>query len=289
MVEKTNRTYFSKNYLFFLLSEMNKYPLSYILYMIPAISLILLVTTLMNFIYFINEGFIDSQNTQILINEFTSYILLVGFYIILYYLLDSIAAHFSFTQFKHKTNIKKTLLNFYKSYPQFLLHKVIQLMFISLPIILGVLLITFISMIFETLFSINNISLAGAIIYLILLLFILFGSLIMGGYFSLKYTYLPVSIHFSKKKNFLKLSEYHHSIKGHFKSIILRVIILIGIVLIFKLIEIFYDYLTSFIQTQTLVLASQVIGVFISMFLFYFINTYLFYSYKEEFSSKNNN
>lgn len=275
--------YFSNRKFFYFLKEMNKYPLSYILYAIPSIILILLITTLINFTNFINSDFMDSTSTQNLLSDFNSYILLIGVYIVLYYLSDSMVAHFSFTQFNNKSTITQTLLKSYKTYPKFLVHKILQLLFMFLPIIVGSVLIALLSSLFNSLFVIENTSMFIILLFLLLIIGIFIGSVAFSLYNLFKYSYLPVSIHFMKKNKFIQLKQYHKSIKGHLKSIIIRIIILILIVSLFNLIQLIYDQIVTVITISTLTLILQIIGVLLTMFISYFTNTYLFFTYKEEF------
>lgn len=284
--KEKEKTYFSFEYMSYLLSEMNKYPLSYILYAIPSIMLILLVTTLFNYINFVNREFVEAASTQALLSEFNSYIILIGLYIVLYYLTDTMVAHFSYNQFKYKLSIPQTFLKAYKTYPKYLVHRVLQLLFMSLPLIIGFTVIIILSEMFNSLFGITNASQLTIIIFLLLIIILFVVSFLFSIYYSLKYAYLAVSVQFSEKNNFLKVKEYHHSIRGHFKSIIIRVLILVGLVVIFNIVQILYDYIISFVGVDTLVLVLQIIGVLLSMFVFYFVNAYLFFSYKDEFYKK---
>lgn len=286
MTLKNKDSYFSINYLKYLLLQMNKYPVSYLLYSIPSILLILLITTLLEFLNFINREFTTVTNPQELVIEFNSYIFFISLYLITYYIADTMVAHFSYTQFKYNSNLLKTFSKAYKRYFNYLIHRLLQFSFVSLPLVGAVLVVLFISDIFNSFFVLNQTSQLIIVFFLILIAVILISSLILSGLLSLKYAYLAVSTQFSTSKKFFKIKEYHHNVEGHFKSIAIRILILVALIFFFRLIKIIYDYLTSFVGIDTLQLGLQVVGVLLSMFVFYFVNTYLFFSYKDEFNKK---
>lgn len=286
--KSSNKKSFSKYVSFekiqYLLREMNKYPMSYLLYALPSLMLILMITELVNFIEFVSVGYLQLSDPNLVITEFFTILGLVALFLVLYYIFDTMVAHFSYTQFKNKLSLTDTFKVAYKRYHIYLIHRILQLVFVAIPLIIGVIVLFGLSYVIALGFEANiNSFVILALLFLVLITLAI--SFAMSAYMSFKYTYLSVSTHFHNSNKLFQVDLYHTKIRGHFKSVIIRVLVLLGFVLLLQFIQHFYEYLTSFVATEILVLGFQIIGVLISMFVFYFINAYLFHTYMEEFES----
>lgn len=281
--KKKFKEYVSMSHFSFLLKQMHKYPFSYLLYAIPSIVVILLITELFSFYSFIQYGFTQVQSEAELLSTITVFFSMIGIYLALYYLLDTFVAIFSYTQYKLEKSILQTFKEASKRYPKYLLHRILQLLIIFSPLVVGAILITIFSFIVNLLFDASELSTA----VIIFVLFVTFGifilSLIVSLLLSFRYTYLAVSTQFSTSKKIFLVKEFNSKTRGRFRTLFFRVLVLFGVILSFQLFQSLYDLLVSFVPSETLVLLFQIVGVLISMIIFYFINTYLFFTFKEEF------
>ncbi|MCH8519385.1 MAG: hypothetical protein LAT82_01380 [Nanoarchaeota archaeon] len=287
--KKSFKEYITMSHFSFLLKQMHKYPFSYLLYAIPSILVILLITELLSFYSFIQYGFTQVQNEAELVNTVSTFFSMIGLYLISYYILDTFVAIFSYTQYRLGKPIIQTFKEAFKRYPKYLLHRVLQLLIIFSPLIVGVIIIVLFSYIAQFLLQAPQPSTFAVLFIVFCMLIILGVSFAISLFLSFRYTYLAVSTQFSSSNKLFLVKEFNTKTKGKFRTLFFRVLVLFGIILSFQLLQSVYDVLVSFIPISTLVLLFQIIGVLISMFIFYFINTYLFFTFKEEFESKGNN
>lgn len=267
-----------------LFTEMKKYPTSFFLYFAPAAILMYLLTYTLSF-----YNGITSYTKE----ELISFIITILIYIIVFYLIDSFVAHFSYTQYNNqkktsnKTKKEELIFNLkssFKNYHIYLIQRFILLVLMFLPMLVLVL--------FAELISLDPYKTIGDVWLILLLISFITITLICiftSLYLSMAYSYLPVSSHFSTTKNIIKFKEYRKVVKKNKKTIFIKILILMGLVLLFQIIYWMYSALVSFIPQNVVLLFFQAIGVCITMTISYFSNTYLFFTYKESVSKIESN
>ncbi|MFT4244710.1 MAG: hypothetical protein ACMXYB_04635 [Candidatus Woesearchaeota archaeon] len=280
---KKFKEYISFTQLRFFLSQMHKYPFSYLLYAIPSILVILLITELFSLYNFIDYGFTQVTSNEEIAREVLQSSIYIGLFVVLYYILDTMVAIFSYTQYKLGLPIFQTFKEALKRYPRYLLHRILQFLIIASPLLIGFIVFVILSFILNAVLHPPSSSDVVIILVLLMLLIVMIISVLISAILSFKYTYLAVSTLFATSSNIIVLKEYNTKTKGKFRNLFFRVLILFLIIASFQLFQSVYDSLVSFVPVDTLVLILQIIGVLISMFVFYFINTYLFFTFKEEF------
>lgn len=257
-----------------IVNNMKMYPISFLAYVVPALFAVLLGTFLVN--YFNNLDLRDYETISMNLIK-----LLV--ILILYFICDSFVANFVYSQFKHKKKLLETLIISIKNFHIYIFQRFYLLLLLIMPSTLVftmyyLLIIPFIKMI-------DSESLLILIIALFMLLIII-GSFLIGIYLYTVHAYLPVSTHFSKSKKVFQFREYKKVVQKKRKNIIIRMLILLAIISTFQLGYMIYDILISYIPQNIVSLIFQGIGIFITMGISYFSNTYLFYTYKKLIGNK---
>lgn len=68
-------------------------------------------------------------------------------YMVLLYVFDIVAAHFSYFQFKNKTNsIKRNIIEGFSWFHIYVIHRILQLLFFAIPLIIEISLIFIVSL-----------------------------------------------------------------------------------------------------------------------------------------------
>lgn len=261
-----------------LFSEMKEFPTSFFLYFVPAAILMYMLTYITSFYNLI--GLYTKE-------ELITFIITISSYLLLFYLIDSFVAHFSYTQYSFKSKkfnskisqISHNLKSALKTYHIYVIQRALLLMIMFSPIIVFILFSQLIS--FLQFYAIGDV---WIILLLILLLSVSLLSFLLSIYLSMTYAYLPVSVHFSKNNNLIKFNEYRTIVKKNKKNILIKILMLIGLVVLFQIVYWIYSSLISFIPQSIVLLFFQAIGVCITMTISYFSNTYLFFTYKENIS-----
>ncbi|MFP4401700.1 MAG: hypothetical protein ACLFPL_00570 [Candidatus Nanoarchaeia archaeon] len=266
------------------IKEMNKTPLSYLLYAFSSIFIILLITTTINFSNFVAGGFYDSTSSTQLLESFHNYILLMIGLIALYLISDALATHVSYIQFKYyytDLSVKQKFKLGLKLFPSYIFQKLIQFYYTLFPIIIGLIFLLILSSILLNTAQTQNVDTTTVIVGLLMLLVIIL-SILVSVYYTIKYTYLSVFIYFTDSNELMQIKDYRLNIKNRFISILIRIVILFLIISVLQLLTQLYNYLTSFIAIDVVTLVFQIGGVFISTFISYFSTAYLYLTFKEE-------
>ena len=255
-------------------SEMKKYPVSFVLFSLPALIIVYLAVFLINYI-----NTVDYNNADLVLSN-VYHIMLI---LVVYIFVDSYVSNFSYSQYRYRLSLRDTFSKSITTYPKFFVNRICMLSILFLPYFLFIAFLLFLSFIQDM--NLSEVVLLGMALMIFILLLC---AMIFSFYFFLTYSYLPVSVHFSDSNRLLQFSGYRKVVRKKMKSIIIRILILLAILALFNLISLLYDTLAAFISAEIVSLFFQAIGILIAAFIAFFSNTYLFFTYKQlvEFQEK---